>query len=96
MAKPSDKTDLQTLRNLISEAHVILETTSLPQGRANRAHEFLRAAVKLADDLLATPPAAALGQKGGMKTAERGPEYYRKIAGTRKRKAGGRPRKKPQ
>lgn len=33
------------------------------------------------------------GRKGGTKTAERGPEYFRRIATLRKKLAGGRPRK---
>ena len=85
--------DLQALRNMIAEANTILSTTELPQGRAKRVAELLGASVKLADELLKTPPAAALGAKGGAKTAERGPEYYRKIAGMRKKRAGGRPRR---
>lgn len=93
MAKPSSKTDLKALRNLISEAHLILDTTELPEGRSKRARELLGAAVKLTDELLAVRPAAALGQKGGKKTAERGPDYYRKIASMRRTRAGGRPRK---
>jgi hypothetical protein len=101
MAKPSsNQTDLRALRNLISEAHLILETTELPQGRAKRAHELLGAAVKLADDLLTTPPAAALGQRGGTRTREKmtakDPDYFRKIAGMRKKRAGGRPRKREE
>jgi hypothetical protein len=31
------------------------------------------------------------GRKGGTKTAERGPDYYREIASLRKTRAGGRP-----
>ena len=89
------RNDLRALRNLISEAERILSTTTLPQGRAERAGELLRAAVALADDLLTVEPAVALGKKGGMKTAERGPEYFKKIAAMRKTKAGGRPRKQP-
>lgn len=38
--------------------------------------------------------AAALGRKGGKMTAERGPDYYRKIQAMRKDRKGGRPRKK--
>jgi hypothetical protein len=34
-----------------------------------------------------------LGKKGGLKTAQRGPEYFAKIAAMRKTRAGGRPRK---
>jgi len=33
------------------------------------------------------------GRKGGTKTAERGPDYFRQIAAMRKTRAGGRPRK---
>jgi hypothetical protein len=33
------------------------------------------------------------GRKGGLATAQRGPEYFRKIAAMRKTRAGGRPRK---
>jgi hypothetical protein len=93
--KPSDKTDLRALRNLIKQADLVLTTspTKLPEGRSERAHELLGAAVKLADDLVATPAAARLGQRGGMKTAKRGADYFRKIAGMRKTHAGGRPRK---
>jgi hypothetical protein len=36
-----------------------------------------------------------MGAKGGTKTAERGPDYFREIAAKRKTKAGGRPRKSP-
>lgn len=90
MAKP--KTDLHALRNLISEADLILSTTTLPEGRATRCRELLKAAVALADHLLSVPPAAVLGKKGGLKTAQRGPEYFRKIAGMRKERKGGRPR----
>lgn len=48
----------------------------------------------MTDNLIATPTvAASLGKKGGTKTAERGPEYFAKIAGMRKTNAGGRPKK---
>ena len=63
---------------MIAEAQTLLETTTLPQGRA--------------DTLLETSPAATLGAKGGKKTAERGPDYFRKIAATQKTRAGGRPK----
>jgi hypothetical protein len=39
---------------------------------------------------------AEMGRKGGSKTAKRGPEYFSKIAGMRKTKAGGRPKKPKQ
>lgn len=85
--------DLKALRNLISEADAILTTTELPEGRAVRAHELLDAAIKLADALIDTPPAAVLGRQGGLKTAKRGSEYFRQIAAKRKTRKGGRPRK---
>ncbi|HWR36835.1 MAG TPA: hypothetical protein VN622_13295 [Clostridia bacterium] len=71
-----------------------MTTISLPEGRATRALELLTAADALADQLLKTPPAVQLGKKGGQKTAERGPDYYAKIAAMRKTRRGGRPRKK--
>ena len=85
------RNDLRSLRNLISEAQNLLTTTTLPEGRSQRAHELLTAAVHLADDLLEQSPAATLGKKGGKTTAKRGPDYYRKIAAMRKTHAGGRP-----
>ncbi len=36
---------------------------------------------------------ARSGQIGGKKTAQRGPDYFRKIAAMRKNRAGGRPKK---
>lgn len=94
MAKP--KTDLRALRNLISEAELILSTTTLPEGPAERCRELLKAAVALADHLLSVPPAATLGRQGGLKTAKRGPEYFRKIAAMRRTRKGGRPRKESE
>lgn len=37
---------------------------------------------------------AERGRKGGTKTAERGPDYFRRIAAMRKTKAGGRPKER--
>ncbi len=87
------RADLKALRNMIAEAETILTTTTLPQGRAERTRELLGTAVKLADHLLTEKPAALLGAKGGKKTAERGPDYFAKIAAMRKTKGGGRPKK---
>ena len=89
---PRNRTDLKALRNLIHEADMLLATTTLPEGRAERAHELLGAAVKLADELLAVRPAAVLGAKGGNVTAKRGSEYFREIAAKRKTHGGGRPK----
>lgn len=94
---PSDRKSLHALKNLISESEVILSTTTtLPEGRAPRALELLRAALALTDDLLSQQgmtPAAAMGHKGGSATAKRGSDYFRQLAARRKTKGGGRPRK---
>ena len=93
---PSNRTELTTLKRLISEAELILSTTELPQGRATRARELLRSAVALSDDLLnqaKLPAAALLGSKGGAQTAKRGSDYFRQLAAKRKTRAGGRPKK---
>jgi hypothetical protein len=88
----ASRADLKALRNMIAEAETILATTALPQGRSERARELLGTAVKLADHLLTEKPAAILGAKGGKKTAERGPEYFKRIAAMRKTRGGGRPK----
>lgn len=90
--------DVRTLRSLLTEAHVILTTVELPQGRAESCREIVDTALAIADGLESKKPsrgnpAAALGRVGGKKTAERGPEYFKQIAAMRKTKAGGRPRK---
>jgi hypothetical protein len=87
------KTDLRALRSMITEADLLLTTTELPEWRGKRAHELLSTAITLADHLISESPAVSLGKLGGLKTAERGPEYYRQIASKRKTRAGGRPRK---
>ena len=91
----STRQELTALRNLISEAHLILSTTELPEGRAARSQELLASAMALTDDLLASAkaPAAALGRKGGTVTAQKGSDHFRKLAAMRKTNAGGRPRK---
>jgi hypothetical protein len=87
------RNDLKALRKMISEAHDILRTTILPEGRSQRAYDLLTAAVHLADNLLEESPAATLGAKGGKQTAKRGSDYFRQIAAKRKTHAGGRPTK---
>jgi hypothetical protein len=89
----ADNPELEALRNMIVEAHAIVSTSQLAEGRSARATEILAVAIALADDLLKKPPAAVIGKLGGAKTAERGSEYFKKIAGMRKTKAGGRPNK---
>jgi hypothetical protein len=93
MAQP----ELSALRNLIQQAHELLEPLDLPEGRGSRARELLGAAMALADDLTKTklPAAAQLGARGGNATAKRGSQYYRDLAAKRVKKAGGRPKNKP-
>ena len=99
---PSDRSSLQTLKRLISEVDLILETTTpLPENRTARSRELLRAALALTDDLLSTAKsgksaAAILGSKGGNAIAKRGSEYFKQLAAKRTTHAGGRPRKNPQ
>jgi hypothetical protein len=92
MANKSGRQDLQALRNLIREARAVLPP-DLAQGRSKRADELLSAALALTEHLLTVRPAAELGARGGKKTAKRGPEYFAKISGMRKTRAGGRPKK---
>jgi hypothetical protein len=95
---PSAKTELNALKNLISEADLIPETTpALPQNRTGACRENLRVALALIDDLIIQTrlaPAAVLGHKGGSTTSRKfGLEHYRKMAAARKTRGGGRPRK---
>jgi hypothetical protein len=78
---------------LIAQAQELLTTTTLPEARSQRAHELLTAAVHLADDLIQQSPAATLGKRGGKVTAQKGSDYFRKIAAMRKDFKGGRPSK---
>jgi hypothetical protein len=99
MASPSVRQDLKSLRHLINQADLSLALISDPQPSILSARESLTAALTLARDLVrrtADPlktGAVTLGSKGGSKTAERGPEYYARIAAMRKSRKGGRPRK---
>lgn len=98
MASPSTRRDLQALRRLINQADLSLALVPEHPSIAS-ARESLNAALALSRDLanrFADPlkvGAAAMGSKGGSKTAERGPEYYAQIAAMRKNRKGGRPRK---
>jgi hypothetical protein len=93
----SNQRELRTLRKLISDAdHTLATTPELPENRTARCRELLGAALALADDLLAQtklPAAAVLGSKGGSVTAQRGSDYFRKLAARRKHHRGGRPPK---
>jgi hypothetical protein len=95
---PIDRVSLETLRDLISDASLTLETSpDLPQNRTANCRESLMAALALADDLLKQHrmnAAAVLGHKGGSVTSRKlGPAHYRKMAAARKTHGGGRPPK---
>jgi hypothetical protein len=97
MAKPSNR-ELHALRNLISEADLILETAPpLPQNRTAACRELLKAAIALTEDFIeqsSLTAGAVLGRKGGSVTSQRhGREHFRQMAAKRKTHAGGRPRK---
>jgi hypothetical protein len=93
----SERTELATLKNLISEADRLLATLPpLPENRTARCRELLTSAIALTDDLLKqakTPSAVALGRKGGLVSAKKGSDYFRRLAAKRKTHGGGRPRK---
>jgi hypothetical protein len=97
---PSNHTELHALKNLLTEADLILATTpALPENRTAACRELLSAALALTGDLLkeskaVAPAAALLGSKGGSTTSRRhGVEHYRAMAAKRKVHGGGRPRK---
>jgi hypothetical protein len=93
---PSNRAELRTLKNLLSETDHILSTTDLPENRTARCRELLKAALALTDDLISQdklPAATILGRKGGAAIAKRGSDYFRKLAAKRKTHGGGRPRK---
>jgi hypothetical protein len=92
MAQPYEQ-ELSALRQLLLQAREIASTIKSPS--VPRVIEILGASVQLTDDLLTLKPAAALGSKGGQRTKQnQDPDYFKKIAGMRKTKAGGRPPKK--
>lgn len=94
MADLTRKQDLKALMRIISQAELVLGTIPDTHPSMARLRELLTAASTLSKDLASRPPeAVALGAIGGKKTAERGPEYFARIASMRKVKAGGRPRK---
>ena len=93
---PSQQSDLKALRNLLEQARKIVSSDPIPPGGRKRAAELLDAAVSLSNALVRSKQpldAAILGKRGGEKTAQRGPEYFAKIAAMRKTRGGGRPRK---
>ena len=96
----SNRAELAALKNMIAEAdHVLATTPELPENRTARCRELLTSALALTDDLISQaklPAAKALGRKGGSVTAQRGSDYFRKLAARRKTHGGGRPRKESE
>ena len=89
---PDLRESLQALHDLLSECSLVVGTIKSPS--APLTAELLDTAMSVVNDLVAHAEEVspeALGRKGGSKTAERGPDYFRKIAAMRKTKAGGRP-----
>jgi hypothetical protein len=89
----SSRTELAALKNLLSQADRILETSPpLPENRTGACRELLKTALALTDDLIkhSTTPAALMGSKGGSTTAKRhGSEHYRQMAARRGQTAQG-------
>jgi hypothetical protein len=81
---------LTDLAGICGEIRQAMAAPSIQTSRRILA-DALRRAERLTQSLVDAP--AKLGRKGGQKTAERGPEYFRKIAAMRKTKAGGRTKK---
>jgi hypothetical protein len=92
-----DNPELSTLRSLILQAKHNLQRLELEYPLVVRPRELLGAAVALVDHLLTVKPAAVIGAKGGKATkksmAKKDPDYYKRIAGMRRKRAGGRPKK---
>jgi hypothetical protein len=80
---------------MITAIQAYLKTSKDAQTPESR-NEALDKAVRRLDLLNRRLSLASVerGRKGGRKTAERGPEYFRRIAAMRKTKAGGRPKKR--
>jgi hypothetical protein len=96
----SSREELNALKNLLSQADRILETSpALPENRTAACRELLTSALALTDDLIKQakmPAAKALGRKGGSVIAKRGSDYFRQLAARRKTHGGGRPRKESE
>lgn len=90
---PTKRQDLNALRTLLKELERLHRMGPLPASIAARSAELLTTSIALTEDLIEQTPAAFLGSLGGQETAKRGPEYFARIAGMRKERKGGRPRK---
>ena len=79
---------------------LISTTIPLPENRTPRCLELLHTSQALATDLIKQsrmPAASAMGHIGGSATANKyGSDHFRELAGKRKVRAGGRPRKQAE
>lgn len=75
---------------LIVRLRRIVNAESLEDARTIGT-DALERAERLKKTVLSAPVKS--GRKGGSKTAERGPDYFRQIAAMRKTRGGGRPKK---
>jgi len=92
------KQELASLKNILDQALDTLPE-NLPENRTARCRELLGSALALTGDLLKqakTPSAVALGRKGGQASAQKGSDYFRKLAAKRKTHGEGRPRKQSE
>ena len=87
--------DANDARGLIGEAKALPINKRLSAKQSGDAWFLLDKADARLDGLMTyvSLSPAEMGRKGGAKTAQRGPEYFAKIAAMRKTKAGGRPKK---
>jgi hypothetical protein len=76
---------IEAIRNMLHDA-ISAETPA-------QKDSITQKAIRRLDSLAKRVDPARFGQKGGTKTAERGPDYFRQIAAMRKTRAGGRPKK---
>lgn len=80
---------ISAIRNLA----LLIKSSETYEARDALQEKIIRRLDSLSERLKSA--AEERGRKGGSKTAERGPDYFREIAAMRKTRSGGRPRKNP-
>ena len=63
----ADFDELRAIRNLVSQAHLILTAPKMPEGGVERAADLLETAISQADTLLASSTATFVGRRGDVK-----------------------------
>ena len=88
--------DATSARKLLDKARSILSVLNRPE--AQEARFLIDKAAGHIDGLVTylTIGPSEMGRQGGLKTAERGPDYFRQLAAKRKVHGGGRPRKQAE